>query len=89
MDDETGGYIEQEYEVIQPGGKIVTRCDGIGEHFTPTSRMVARLYAAWENGVLPATGGLFRQPARAMRLIEYYSAAMARSTSRKADRSKR
>jgi hypothetical protein len=82
VDDETGEYIEQEYEVIQQGGTIVTRFDGIGEHLTPHSRMVARIHAAWENGILPAPGGLFRQPARAIRSIEYYSGACHRSAER-------
>lgn len=77
-----------EYEVVLQGGQVVTRLDGVAEHLTPFSRMVSQLHAAWENGVLPAPGGLFRQPARSMRLIQYYGSAIARNRTRLDDRRK-
>lgn len=78
-----------EYEVVHQGGKIETRRDGIGEHITPLSRTAARLHAAWGNGILPAPGGMFRQPARAMALIEYFAGAKARADERLQKRQKR
>ncbi len=82
MDNETGEYFVQEYEVVIQSGEIETRCDGIGEHLTPLSRRASMLYAAWGNGLLPAPGGMFRQPARAMNLIQYFGAAQSRAAER-------
>jgi hypothetical protein len=82
VDNETGELIVQEYEVVRAGGMIETRTDGVGEHMTPAAQRAALIHAAWGNGILPAPGGLFRQPARAMALLSCFNTARNRSEER-------
>jgi len=89
VDKETGEYMEQEYEVISEDGSVETRNDGIGTWLLPIASLTASLSAEAGVGTPVSPGGRFRQPARAIRLVQYFNGAKSRSQERLDARRKR
>jgi hypothetical protein len=94
-DDDTGDYIPQEWERFVSGetrvvdGKRVTTEDGYeiemadpNEFDSAIAGPISKISAWMDKGVLPFPGAMLDQPARLLRAVETWRAALDSSTER-------